>query len=824
MRQAEARKNRYQPAVVIASAMIVGIVCDRLTDTGVYAWYAAAAISLVGWWIAWRREHNRLAAGWLLVVIAATGATWHDLHWRWYDKNEIGRYASHPASPVCVEALALEPGSLQASPRASPFRAIPQTESTRLRASATRLRDGGSWRPVQGEFQLVVDGHLAGVHAGDRLRIYGQIYAPSPARNPGQFDAELHHRADRRLCLVRTESPDCVTLLKSCPPYYPRRWFGNLRTDAIRLINRELPPQQAALLAAMLLGERSRIAPETTALFRRTGALHVLVVSGLHVGLVLGVFYFAMRMGWTSRQPTLLAMMLLALAYAALTGGRPPVIRAVVLAEVMCLGALLGRRVIAFNSLGVAALVVLMINPCELFRTGTQLSFLATATLIWFGRRELEQPTRDPLDQLLINLRPWWRQLLISSCHSAMMLVTASLTVWLVSMPLLLYRFNFVSPIAPPFSLVVFPLVAIAVTAGLGLVTLGGLTPWLAWPLARLSEGALHCLETLLVLGDQLPGATYWAPGPAWWWVVGVYLLLATWLAVRLHLRLRRFLNHLGIAWACLALIPWGASWLQPPECQITFIDVGHGSSVLIEAPDGETWLYDAGSLSSPVIAAEAIASVLWSKRIMHIDAILLSHADVDHYNAVPTLLDRFSVGTVYVSPLMFTPLSNKEDHQSTPAQLQRKLKQYQVEIRQLESGDRLTIDNLTLEVLHPTRMGVFGSDNANSLVVAIEVFGKRILLPGDLEEAGLEALLEQQPYDCDLLMAPHHGSSRSDPAGLAAWCRPEWVVISSGPRSNDATGSYAQTGAEVFKTEQSGAIRFRFDPDGKIGIQTTRK
>ena len=115
------------------------------------------------------------------------------------------------------------------------------------------------------------------------------------------------------------------------------------------------------------------------------------------------------------------------------------------------------------------------------------------------------------------------------------------------------------------------------------------------------------------------------------------------------------------------------------------------------------------------------------------------------------------------------------------------------------------------LEVLHPPHDGVLGSDNANSLVLLIEYAGRKILLPGDLETPGLEDLTAELPVDCDILLAPHHGSRRSDPPGFAAWSRPDWVVVSGG-RGHDQTEftqAYQQVGAEVIRTAETGAVRF---------------
>ena len=230
----------------------------------------------------------------------------------------------------------------------------------------------------------------------------------------------------------------------------------------------------------------------------------------------------------------------------------------------------------------------------------------------------------------------------------------------------------------------------------------------------------------------------------------------------------------------------------------------------MLELPGGETLIYDAGSLGSPEFATQSIAGFLWSRGITRIDAMILSHADVDHYNAVPGLLDRFHVGAVYVSPLMFDWFG-ATGPADAPEVLRQAILAAGIKTNEVWSGDRLRIGDVMLELLHPPQDGVIGSDNANSIVIVVKYAGRRLLLPGDLETPGLEDVIAELPVDCDILMAPHHGSRRSDPPGFAAWSTPEWAVVSGGADA-DATvaQSYEAVGAKVLNTGNLGAVEFR--------------
>jgi competence protein ComEC len=280
-------------------------------------------------------------------------------------------------------------------------------------------------------------------------------------------------------------------------------------------------------------------------------------------------------------------------------------------------------------------------------------------------------------------------------------------------------------------------------------------------------------------------------------------------------------------AWIVIGFLPpiWRASTRDGLHCG--FVALGHGTCVVLQAPDGETLLYDAGALGSPELATQAVSSYLWHRGISRIDGIVLSHADVDHYNAVPGLLKRFPVGAIYMSPLMFadagfeTPdLQQASLNSDTPTvgpsngptELRLAIERAGVPVRQVWAGDRLRVGrDVTLDVLHPPRRGVIGSDNANSITLIVSHAARRILLPGDLESPGLEDLTAELPRDCDVLLAPHHGSRRSDPPGFAAWSTPEWVVVSGGDGDvAPSVQSYETAGAAVFQTYLDGAVEFQ--------------
>jgi len=820
-----------RPLVPVAFAVAAGIVVDRsltaeLESAHSFAWlWWMAASSTVIWWIAWRKHWHALAVWPLLAACAMTAAAWHHARWHLFDRHELSRFATFEAAPVCIEAIASEMVQRLPAPPPTPLRAIPATDRSRLVIDVRRIRDGTRWKEASGSCELTVEGHLLGVRRGDRLRVIGQLARPTPPLNPGEYDFASHARAERQLCRLRSSFPECVVVTSHQNGPSVGGVLEQIRQFARRVVRDHVGPQRAALASAILLGAREELPSEEVTSFFVTGTIHLLVVSGLHLGILVMGLYAPMRMGWLPRRTALAMIVMLVVVYALVAGARPPVMRAAVIAVLMCLAAWIGRRAIAFNSLAAAALIVLALNPAELFLSGTQLSFLAVASLIWLNdvwpRKMFDT---DRLDQLLAMVQPWPVRFARSMGRWALWLMVTSGVVWLTALPLVLFRFHVVTPVALLISPALWILTVIALWSGFVVIALSWLIPPLGIVCGAACDWSLGAMEFLVQWAESLPAGHFWVPGPAWWWVVGFYLGVVVVMMLGRSSFPPRWQVAAIAAWVLVGLAPSLHRTQSRDNLDCTFLAVGHGTCVVFQAPNGQTLLYDAGSLGSPQYVTQSIASYLWHRGIKRIDALVISHADVDHYNAVPGLLHRFPVGTIYVSPMMFDGFDDSSSE--GPTVLRESIEAAGVPIREIWSGDRLRIGgDVTIDVIHPPRRGVIGSDNANSLTLAVECAGRRILLPGDLESPGIEDVMAELPYDCDVLLAPHHGSRRSDPPGFARWSAPEWVVVSGsgGEDVRPVVEAYERAGAQVVLTNQEGAVQVTIH-QGQIHVATWLK
>jgi len=818
---------RYSPLVVVLVAACAGIVADRFGGIVLAAWWTIAGGALVAWAGFWYCRWRWIGCVLLLVSIAATAAGWHHCWWNLFADDDLGRYAGIESQPVCIEAVARKAPKRLPAPPYNPMRVIPRGDRTRVEVDVVRFRNGTQWQPCSGSATLTVEGHLLGVSQGDRLQVFGSLNPPSPAANPGDFDYAAFCRADRRLSLLRASYPDCVSTTAAAEMSNVGGIVSWARKGSRRLLSKYVDQQQSGLAQAVLLGAREQLDQQQWEAFFETGTVHLLAISGLHVGIVAWMLFLLLRVMRASRGRAALIVATATIFYAILTDARPPAIRATILVLVFCLGSYLGRRLLAFNTLAAAGLIVLAMNPADLFRVGTQLSFLAVAGLAWFAPHWIRAGQgQDPLDRLIAKSRGRMHRKGIVVGRSTLHLLLVGTVIWVLALPLVMARFHIVSPVALGLNMYLWLPMAAALACGFGVLTFGWLAPPLAALFGRCCGWMLACLQWGIDTAREVPGSHFWVPGPDNWWLAGFYGGLALMVAVPSLRPPRRWLLALAAGWIGVGMsVSWMKKEIDRLDC--TFLSVGHGCAVVVQLPDGRTILVDAGSQVSPEYCARSVAAFLWSEGITHLDAVVLTHADADHYNALGDLLRQFSVGVVYTSPTMF----DRENESAALAELKAVIVRAGVSIETIHRGNRLRAPpGCMIEVLNPPERGFFDDDNANSIVLMLQWHGQRILLTGDLEDAGLQEMLEEEPMPCDVLLVPHHGSRRSiatHPAALGldgsavARSLPEWsrpkVAIVSGGRSVDMEvieNAYGAVGAEVLDTARCGAIRTSLSAD----------
>lgn len=798
-------------------------------------WLSVAVASGVVWLLLWMRE-SEFAAAALLGVLICLGGLRHEVHLAAVRGGGLSLHAPTSPAPIALEATAVTGARIAAPAERTPLEFLPQRSQTHVLISVNRVRDGENWRNASGKSWLLIQGKQEEIGAGDRLLIFGEYSRFSTRGNPGEADRSRQLEIDGVQFYLRCESASQVKILERGSPYSVARWIGFQRQIWIRKLHRELGEKQGSLAAAILLGAREQLDAARLDSFLLVGMSHILVVSGANVAILAGSLLWLQRVLGLPRSFTLGSIAIFVVWFALLADADAPVMRAAAVMLVLLLGQVASRRVDSIQAWSAAGAAVLMLNPAYLFSLGAQLSFLSVATLIQAAISH-EPPRRvsDPLDRLIYQSRPLLSRCTIRLGEMLWEALRTSIWVWLATTPLLWSQFGFLQwgPILLN-PLLVFPFLVTLWSGMLFLLTDGAIPDFSSF-MGALCRGCLDLMEWLVSQFQGSAAPTLLAPPPPWWWAMCFYALVLL-AVVILPPRRRRsllapkvppspaplahrrwLLGAAPIIWLVIGvLLGRMQSQSEDGQLRLTFLNVGHGTCVLMEFPRGETWVYDAGNKSNGRGAARILWEALLASRKTHIDSILVSHDDTDHYSALPTLLKRVRVGRVYWTRDLAAPRSPAGRH------LAESIAAAGVPSEMVSANSAWQIDGVTMRVLHPSLSETFGSDNSRSIVLEIEYAGRRVLLPGDLETPGLELVISRETEPYDVVMAPHHGSERSVPARFAGWSRPKYVVISGDEedRRDSTIAAYSAGGAEVFHTADHGAVVVEIDAKGTLDVQ----
>jgi competence protein ComEC len=790
------------PLAPVALAVTAGVIADRAIGVPAAAGVVAVGVGLIGWAAGLSKS---AAAGlpFLWLALAAVGALHHHQYRTLFAADDIGRLAASEPRLVRLRGRLAEEPTVAGLPVADPLRSMPRAEPARTVLAVTHIQERDDWRSASGRIRLVAGGPLDGLHCGDFAEVVGWLSAPGEPANPGEFDPAGHYLDERITALLNVhKTSEGVVRLAEGWADAPAGWSAAVRGWGRRTLEAALPPERSGVAAALLLGDGSAMAQTEWDKYIRTGVIHALAISGQHLIILATFLWLVLRLAGQPRKRGAWIVAIVLVVYAALTGGRPPATRAATMVALICGGLVLRRIVLPANAFALAMLIVLVLQPTDIADAGCQLSFLCVAMLTWGVSRWFAPREPDPLERLIDASRPAWMRALRSAGRWLLVSYGITLVLGLTVIPLVAYRYHVISPIGfligPP---VVF-LAAIALVAGFLLLIAAAVAPPLIPLFGGVTDWSLRMCGWVVDLADRIPYG-HWAVGavPGWWLAVFYAVLLSALILPTVRARWRP-LAVAGVGWLALGLVL--VSWRSAPDgLRVTFLAVGHGGCTVLETPDGRVLIYDAGALAGPDVTRRQIAPFLWHRGIRRIDEVLLSHADLDHFNGLPSLMDRFPVGQVTLTPSFAD--KNTPGVRETLAALERA----GVRTRVVKAGDRLTAGDVSLDVLHPPPVGPDGTENARSLVLLVQHAGHSLLLTGDLEEPGLGRVLSQPFRPIDVLMAPHHGSKAANPAALVAWCRPRLVVACQGPPPwpTQVPAVYESGGATYLGTWPNGAV-----------------
>ncbi len=794
------------PLVPIALALTAGIVTDRIFVVAMTTSLIAGFVCAIAFLVAATRRHTLLALTALWLSLAAIGCAVHYWNRHYLPADDLGRLVAGEPH------IARLRGVVHSAPIAFPEQAdalrtqpVKPTVRFSLRVTHIQYLTERVWKRCSGVTQVTLQrgtGEI-GFAAGDEIEILGRLALPGQAMNPGEFDYADFLRVQGITTTLTALDYAETQLVRRGWPTSPWGLLAVVRAWGQASL-RENMTAHHELASALLLGEGSGLGSAGWDKYQRSGIVHVLAISGQHLVVLAGLFWLIARILGTRRRSAAPIIAILLIVYALLTGGRPPVMRAAWVVAAYCGGILLQRPISHANTFALAWIGVLAFNPSDIFNAGCQLSFLAVAVLVWGVSRWTDQPA-SALEELLEATRSWPAHFSLWIARTILTAYAVNGIVWLAITPLVAYHYHNVSPIAlllgPPMVL----LTSIALLTGFACLLFAGWLPPLAWVFGWLTQSALGLGDWLVDLGLRAPFAYIFVPDvPAWWtWMLYVVLLIS--ISSYIPDRFVRIVLLLGAGWWILGVVLVFAPH-RPGELRCTFVAVGHGGCTVIETPTGRVIVYDAGATSGPDVTRRQIAPFLWSRGIRRIDDVILSHADLDHFNGLPQLAERFSIGRVICTPT-FAERNSAGVRKTLEA-----IEKQRIGVEIVKIGSRWEVDDVAFRVLHPPAFGPEGNENTRSLVLHVTHGDWSMLLTGDLEKEGLTNLLSEPSMPIDVLMAPHHGSETSNIPALAKWAKPRMVVSSqAAPKFERASiRTYESHGAKYLATWPNGAVTVR--------------
>ena len=674
-----------------------------------------------------------------------------------------------------------------ASPRLFPY----PTTSAHVRIHSCR-GDSGTW-PSRGRIHMVIRGHHDHLLPGDRFQTLGVLRTRRSAGNPGEFHrprTSKNRWPDRTLLI---SNPSAIKKIGRSNSLRSR--VDRFRHDQDRRLASTLPPDVAALASALLLGQRNRDLKPISRDFRLAGVSHLLAISGLHLGLLLGALSTLIR---SLPIPARISPYLLLLSLPPLvlvTGSAPPVVRSALVSAGALLAPLLHRRVDALNLLSLAAIIQLIPDPHLLYTPSFQLSYVASTGIV---------VASHPLRSWLEPSENMPGRRIFRSFLSAL---ATSLAAWTFTVPWTVFLFGRLVPFAPIASVLLLPIFTLTLLAHSLVLLFGGWIPIFPGPLIEtsifLSRIFLDCATCL----GRIPSA----PLPTGLLIPSLlaFASLILFLRIRSTPRLRMSFLFLTpwITLTSLLISPW------TDELAVTFLDVGHGSTAVVHLPGRKALIVDPGSSSIANVGKRIVLPYLEATGVRTLVGIVVSHDDADHHNGVSSILNRFPGLPIWVSSYMA---------QRSPDRIAR-WKNSGGTLRIVSSRTPFALTEF-VEMWNPSEE-VARTDNDSSLVLRISKQGRSVLLPGDLEEKGVEDLLRASfLVPAQVLAAPHHGARLNNLDRLLKTARAEHLVVSARSGFSDPEGLQiaSRMGLQVHTTWSRGAVTVRWT-DGPIEISSFR-
>ncbi len=681
-----------------------------------------------------------------------------------------------------------------------------------LKVKEVETADG--WVKTSGIVRVQVAESVLDLKAGDYIQAYCWLDRFKGATNPGQFDIARYLAKKGVFVAASIESRDAIELLKEELAAIFTKAKRKIRELAVQSLLGGTHPQDEneRLLQALVLGYRVDIDIATFEAFRKTGLLHFVCLSGMNFGILVGMIWWLCKTAGLMKRGRAVVCIIAAAMFVLVVPSNPPAFRAAIICLVFCLSFFFRRQSNPFNSLALAAVILLMIRPTELFEVSWQLSFATVLGILLLTDRIYSFLYEKITDY-------WWfeqiRKIKGFALAGSMLLnlFCVSLAAWLASAGILLYNFYTIQPLTSIWTVIASPFIVVISFLGYLKLLVGLVLPTAASTLDVIIKPLSGWLIELVKYIAQRDFSQVLIGHIAIWPIVFYYCTIL--FIAFIHFKRTLVKKVISVLMVLAIVIFLGITKWQRTHRDnliITCLDVGHGQAILAQLPGGDNILFDGGSLYKNDVGRKVITPFLDYTGINKISSIIISHSDIDHINGIPAVAEHCELGSVYADE------DNKTDKGGAAKILGESLQKKGLEIQVL-SGE-LKAGNAKIQCIWPDgekyAAGTL-SDNDKSAVCLIEFAGRKVLLCSDIEKAAQRGLMQAYPnLRVDVVVVPHHGSVRT--------LEPDFLerigagtLIYSCDRSQYERLQVVTENDDVnsFYTAEDGAVVVRIDKDG---------
>lgn len=638
-------------------------------------------------------------------------------------------------------------------------------------------------KKYRGKIEIETDETL---EPGDRVWGKGSADPFSVASNPGAYDEKSYRYGEG--IFLRLNDVE-IDRRQSLPCRLPK-YLDCVKGRLCQVYQGVFEEPQSGLACAMVLGDKADLDRDIKELYQRNGIAHLIAISGLHIAMIGGTLYHLLRKLLGGYGLPGVAGMVFIVLYGMMTGLSGATLRAVIMLSVSIGADISGRRYDGMTAMALALFAMLLHNPYQLAQAGFLLSFGAVLAIV--------------------AVNPVWKKLW-PDCPKYLEGLLVSVSVQFVLTPVMLYFFYEIPLYGVCLNIVVVPVMSVL----LALLVICGIVG-LVWPAAALLPAIPAKWIFLLYEGicrgsERLPCHTLCTGRPGAGWIIGYYGALILFLAAayRKDFGNSRIIVAAGSLYAVMFLL-----FLLPGNLSICVFDVGQGDGIYIRTPGKHHILMDGGSSSRQKVGKYVLKSGVKYYGAGTLDYVFISHSDMDHYSGIAELLED---STVEIKNIVLPAISNPD---STYRELERKARIKGCHIDYMKQGDRLQIDRVCFQCLHPQEAS-YEDKNTGSLVIKLTYGDFDMLFTGDMDSIAERSILEKyrnEVQGCiEVLKVAHHGSATSSGEEFLQTVRPETACISAGENNR-----YGHPSPEVVERLLRSCQRICLTKDcGAITIET---